>query len=119
VTQKYDMARVFAGHRRSDAGRRPHEDITYLVKLRNWLVHYRPRTVSPEDPYKLIDHVRGRFADNLFMTGSRNTWFPDHALGAGCAGWAVHAARAFVDEFVAVIGCRANYQIPGLLGEEP
>ena len=65
-----------------------HEDVTYLVKLRNWLVHYTPRTVSAEDPHTL-DHVRGRFADNALMAGGGNAWFPDHALGAGRAGWAV------------------------------
>ncbi len=119
VTKKYDMARVFAGHPHADAGRRPNEDVKYLVKLRNWSVHYRPRTVSEKDPHKLIDHVQGRFADNAFMAGSKNTWFPDHALGAGCAGWAVDTARAFADEFVTLVGCRANYQIPGLLGEQP
>ncbi len=68
VTKKYDMARVFAGHPHADAGRRPNEDVKYLVKLRNWSVHYRPRTVSEKDPHKLIDHVQGRFADNAFMT---------------------------------------------------
>ena len=118
VTKKYDMARAFAGHPRSDAGRRPHEDVTYLVKLRNWLVHYTPRTVSAEDPHTL-DHVRGRFADNALMAGGGNAWFPDHALGAGCAGWAVPSGRALVDEFVAVIGCRANYRITGPGWEQP
>jgi hypothetical protein len=112
VTKKYDLARAFAGCPRSDAGRRPHEDVTYVVKLRNLLVHYTPKTVSAEDPvYTRIYHVRSRFADNALMAGSGNAWFPDHALGAGCARWAVQSARAFGDEFVAVIGCKANYQI--------
>ena len=75
-------------------------------------MHYTPKTVSAEDPvYTHIYHVRSRFADNALMAGSGNAWFPDHALGAGCARWAVQSARAFGDEFVAVIGCKANYQI--------
>ena len=97
---------------------RPDEDVTYLVKLRNWLVHYTPRTVSAEDPHTL-DHIRGRFADNALMAGGGNAWFPDHALGAGCAGWAVPSVRAFVDEFLAVIGCRANCRITGPGWEQP
>ena len=35
---------------------------------------------------------------------------PDRALGAGCARWAVQTVRAFVDEFVAAMGCRADYR---------
>jgi hypothetical protein len=119
VTKKYDKARAFAGHPRSDADRPLHEDVKSVVDLRNWSVHYRPRWVSAEDQDTQFDHVRGRFADNAFMAGSGNTWFPDHALGAGCAGWAVQSVRAFVDEFVAVIGCKANYQIAGLFREQP
>ena len=37
------------------------------------------------------------------------------ALGAGCARWAAQTVRAFVDEFVAAMGCRADYNA-GLLG---
>jgi hypothetical protein len=38
------------------------------------------------------------FASNALMKGQRNVWFPDHALGAGCAKWAIDSARAFADE---------------------
>ncbi len=30
-----------------------------------------------------------------------NTWFPDHALSAGCATWTIGVVTAFTDE-----GCR-------------
>ena len=60
-----------------------------------------------------------RQGDFGLMAGGGNAWFPDHALGAGCAGWAVPSVRALVDEFVAVIGCRANYRITGPGWEQP
>ncbi len=111
ITKKYDMVRVFAAQPRADAGRRPNDDVKYLIKLRNWLLHYRPKTIGEKTPENVIDHVRGRFSDNPFLAGSGNLWFPDHALGAGCADWAVRSVRTFVDEFVAAVDCVANYQV--------
>jgi hypothetical protein len=45
------------------------------------------------------------------MAGAGNSYFPDHALGAGCAHWAHTAAVNFVDRFAAVLGLTLNYQI--------
>jgi hypothetical protein len=110
AVEKYDMARVYAGQLRSDAGRRPHQDVKALIDLRNWSVHYRPRTNSDANPDGLTRHLQGRFADNPLLPVGGGPWFPSYALGSGCAEWAVRSARAFADEFVAVVGCQANYQ---------
>jgi hypothetical protein len=101
---KYRMARILVGCEAADAGRRPHEDVRHVIKLRNWLTHYKPRTLGEESPDKLIDHIRGRFADNPLLERAGATWFPNHALSAGCAAWAVQSTHAFVDEFTQAIG---------------
>ena len=116
---KYDAAGVFAGHPRSDSSREPHQHLKVLIDLRNWSVHYRPRTMSADNPYTRFDQARTWFTENVLMAGSKNTWFPDKALGADCARWAVKTVRAFVDEFVDTVGCRANYRDLGPLGEQP
>jgi hypothetical protein len=84
-------------------------------------VHYRPQSYSDDerDLRANVEDARARIVENALMAGSNNPWFPDKALGAGCARWAVQTVRAFVDEFVTAMGCRADYQIPGLLGEQP
>jgi hypothetical protein len=44
------------------------------------------------------------------MSGSDNRYFPDKALGKGCAKWAVKSARNFADSFFKRIGIIPNYQ---------
>ena len=90
VRKRYDMARVFAGQPEADAGRSPNDDVRYVIDLRNWSVHYRPRGLSDANPHNVIDHVRRRFPDNALMASSNNAWFSDHALGAGCEPRAGH-----------------------------
>jgi hypothetical protein len=105
VVDKYRMVRVLADAPAADAGRRPHDDVAHLVRLRNWLVHNKPRDVGEDSPDKVIDHVRDRFAPNPFLDSpQRVSWFPNHALSAGCASWAVTSARTFAEEFVDAIG---------------
>ncbi len=105
VVDKYRMVRVLADAPAADAGRRPHDDVVHLVRLRNWLVHNKPRDVGEDSPDKVIDHVRDRFPANPFLDSpQRVAWFPNHALSAGCAAWGVTSAHTFADEFVTAIG---------------
>jgi hypothetical protein len=106
---KYRMARLLVGAPAADAGRRPHDDVVYVIRLRNWLVHNKPRDRGDDSPDQLIDHVRGRFPENPFLGNAQVSWFPEHALSAGCAQWALASVRAFVDEFVTAIGCTRTH----------
>lgn len=105
VIDKYQLVRALIDSPAADMGRRPQDDVVYVVKLRNWLVHNKPRDVGEDSPDKTIDHVRGRFDPNPYLDSpQRVAWFPNHALSASCAGWAVTSARAFVENFVTDIG---------------
>ena len=75
-------------------------------------MHYRPQSYSHGEPdlRAKIEHARARITDNALMAGANNPWFPDTALGAGCAQWAVDTVREFVDEFVVAMGCRSDYR---------
>jgi hypothetical protein len=120
--RKYDAARLFAGCPRTDTGRLPDQDVERVIKLRNWSVHYRPQSFSHDEPDRRarIEDARARIVpENALMAGTNNPWFPDKALGAGCASWALRTVRAFVDEFVTAVGCRADYQDLSLFGEQP
>lgn len=103
---KYRMARSLAGAPPADRGARPYDDVVYLIKLRNWLLRYRPKSLGETNPEKVIDHIRDRFAPSPLLSGDGGaSWFPNHALSAGCAEWAVASSVAFVEEFVTAIGC--------------
>jgi hypothetical protein len=118
---KYDAARLFAGCPRQDRGRLPDQDVPRVIALRNWSVHYRPQSYSHDEPdlRAKVEDARARIAENALMAGSNNPWFPDKALGAGCARWAVQTVRAFVDEFVDAVGCAADYRDLSMYDEQP
>ena len=121
ATDKYDSARLFAGCPRQDRGRLPDQDVPRVIALRNWSVHYRPQSYNHDEPdaRAKVEDARARIAENALMASASNPWFPDKALGAGCARWAVQTVRAFVDEFVAAVGCMADYQDFARYGEQP
>jgi hypothetical protein len=98
ILDKYDHALWLAKHKIMDRGVDPAQSAALLIALRNYLVHYKPENVGTSlDPPKLAKKLRGRFADNELMAGKRTPWFPNHAIGAGCAIWAHKTASAFVD----------------------
>jgi hypothetical protein len=110
--EKYNLALLASGHNRFESGEAPYQAADMLVRLRNHIVHYRPYEAAADDLIKLGKQLQSFnwFRDNRLMTGSGNPWFPDHALGAGCAEWAWRTARAMTDEFSARTGLRFNYQ---------
>src|SRR5690242_2986726 len=65
------------GAQRLDLSHRPNDDVTHVIKLRNWSVHYRPRTLSVTAQEGFLDHVRSWFGDTPFLClGEANWWIP-------------------------------------------
>ncbi|MET8140808.1 hypothetical protein ABZU32_10905 [Sphaerisporangium sp. NPDC005288] len=112
VLKKYDLALRLAGHESFDPGTKILTNARLLVQLRNYLVHYRPEFVGNDLTHRLGKSLEAsnRFAENELMKGSGNPWFPDRALGAGCADWAWRSARALTDEFARRMQLTLNYQ---------
>lgn len=116
---KYSALLEFTTGRPLDGGREPNQSMSYLIRLRNYLVHYKPADVGEAwDEPKLAQQLRGRFPDNALMAESGNAWFPDKALGAGCAQWAADHAKEFVDTWSDALGLRLNVH-QAVLGESP
>jgi hypothetical protein len=104
ILEKYDQTLWLARHKVTNRGVDPAQSAALVVALRNYFVHYKPENVDSRlDPPKLAKRLRGRFADNALMVGDRRPWFPDHAIGAGCARWAHETAFAFVDHWASLM----------------
>jgi hypothetical protein len=104
ILDKYDQALWLARHKVTDREVDPAQSAALVVALRNYFVHYKPENVGTQlDPPKLAKKLRGRFADNELMVGDRRPWFPDHAIGAGCAIWAHETASVFVDHWASLM----------------
>ncbi|MDX2381291.1 MAG: hypothetical protein QNM02_16205 [Acidimicrobiia bacterium] len=56
------------------------------------------------------DMLKDRFPSNGLMAGSGNPWWPDHALGAGCARWAHASAEALADFLVDETNVNPNHK---------
>ncbi len=97
VLEKYELLLLFAAQPQLDKGAEPYQSADLLIKLRNALVHYKSESVSADIEHRFTKALRGRFDDNRLMEGSGNPWWPDHALGAGCAQWAFESAMALAD----------------------
>jgi hypothetical protein len=110
ILDKYDLALQFAGQQAFDRGSAPYQDARIVIRLRNYFLHYKPHDVAVDTDHSIGAALKGKFLPNLLMVDSGNPWFPDQALGAGCAEWAWRSTRALSDAFASRIGLRLNYQ---------
>ena len=99
ILDKYRAALLCSGIDTFDKGQQPYQDAKLLIDLRNQLIHARPKTQNTGDVDDLCKRLMTRFKPSRLMINAANPYFPDHCLGAGCAGWAVVSAQAFADEF--------------------
>ena len=81
------------------SGRRPAQDASLLVELRNELVHYQGRAEGRTKGASLTVRLRQlRFALPAYLAGGgQMDFFPHQALVADCASWAVDTAARFID----------------------
>jgi len=116
LLEKYKMALVLADAEPFAIGRAPYDDARVLIQVRNTLVHYAPESI-PGDPYirgqedlhRLAKALRPRISVCPFYAEGNSFW-PDRALGHGCAEWALRSSLAFTDTFFAKLGKTPPYE---------
>lgn len=109
ILDKYRMALVCADKERMDKGVEPLQSANWLNKLRNELVHFKPkvRWIGQDDPLEVA--LEKKFKANPLIDPQR-PWFPEKALAAGCAQWACSVAVSLVDEWQARMGLTHSYR---------
>lgn len=110
LLDKIQLLLVFAEKDQFERGAQPFQDAALLIGLRNALIHYRPESIAADTDHRFTKSLRGRFDDNALMSGSGNAWWPDHALGAGCARWAYDSAKLIGDALSDKLGIEPNYR---------
>lgn len=110
ILDKYQMALRFAGKEPFQKGENPYQDAALVIKLRNYVTHYKPIDLDEKNKHKLDDMVKGKFLPNKMMEGSGNNFFPDKALGKGCAEWCLSSVKNFADAFFDKMNIEPNYQ---------
>lgn len=109
--EKYWMALTLAGAEPLDTESDLYRNARLVIRLQNALVHYKPMTFTQIDTSGLDEELHGKFPLNPFTVDRAEApFFPDKALGSGCAEWAVRSARAFAEAFFEELGIRPNYR---------
>jgi len=111
ILDKYQMALLFARKEPFSKGENPYQDAALVVKVRNYLTHFKPMTLDENNKHPLESKLITRFDPNKMMEGSENNFFPDKALGVGCAEWSLKSVKNFADEFFQRMGIKPNYQV--------
>jgi hypothetical protein len=109
LLDKYQMILVLGGHKPLERGAQPYQDTALVLRLRNALAHFQPENLSAEEQHRMADQLRRKFPENRLMAGSGNPSWPDHALGHGCAEWALHSVKVLADHVMKTIGIETNY----------
>jgi hypothetical protein len=109
LLDKIQLLLVFGEAEKLDPGAQPHQDAVALLSLRNALIHFRPEDVAADVDHRFTKRLQGKFADNALMAGAGNAWWPDHALGAGCAIWAFQSVKVTADACES-LGIKPNYK---------
>jgi hypothetical protein len=107
---KYQIALIIAGKEKFEEGKNPYQDASLVIDLRNFLTHYKPRTIGEDTNVKLTDKLRGKFQKCKMFEESGNPDFPDKILGKGCAEWSFKSVKNFADEFYKRMDIKPNYQ---------
>jgi hypothetical protein len=101
---KYQIALILARKPPFDKGDSKYQEATFLIRLRNALVHYKPEWDTDQREHKKIeDRLKSRFELNPF-TIPTDAFFPKRCLGHGCAEWAVKSGKVFINEFFDRLG---------------
>lgn len=114
TTEKYEIALALTHCDGIDHDSELHRNVRLTIRLQNALVHYKPSTLMQIDKSGFEEELHGKFPLNPLMTGAENPFFPDKALGSGCARWSTDVCRAYADAFFAEIGLTPNYRSAGI-----
>ncbi len=109
VLGKYELLLSFAGANPLDRGAEPFQSAKLLTLLRNRIVHFRPEDIGADTVVSGERALKRMFLPSQLLP-DKGPWWPNRALGAGCAHWAHSSAAAFADEVSARLGLMPNYQ---------
>ena len=110
TTEKYEIALALTQNEPLDHDDSVYRDVRLVIRIQNALVHYKPSTLMQIDKSGFDESLHGKFSLNPMMVGTENPFFPDKALGAGCARWGIDSCRRFADQFFDKLGVKPNYR---------
>lgn len=97
--EKYDAVLHLLSKRPMDKGRAPYQDALLLVKLRNYLIHYKSAWHDEQEGDNMLRGLRSKRHQPPRFIYPNQDFFPYQCLSAHCASWAVVTAASFITMF--------------------
>ncbi len=110
LLSKFQVALVCAGHERINEGAEPFQSAYVLQDLRDFIVHFKPETHWTDEDIKFVRKLRRKItAERENRQPIGHPWFPNKALGAGCADWACKTSIDFARTWHDRIGLASDF----------
>ena len=104
---KCQDALTATGHPRLNTGSGTGQTFDVVRRLRNALVHYKPEWEHGFITGALYNDLKNRLKGRENRQRIGEPWFPNKAVGAGCAEWAVDTSVAFALQWHTAMGLDA------------
>lgn len=105
ILDKYETTLLILNNKKLIKEKNPYQDMNLLNKLRNELVHYKPKWqyINNEEnlnPYKkILNGLQGKFNVNGKFNKDKYSEFPYQIICSGCSTWAYKSAAEFINYF--------------------
>jgi hypothetical protein len=116
ILDKYQLALSTFEKEIFEIGSNPFQDIQALIYFRNYLIHYKPETVSFSSENEILGYesnvekkIHGRLKVSDYWISLDHS-FPGKYLGAESAEWSLIKVKLFVKEFYQRIGFHYIYK---------
>lgn len=106
VIEKFQVALICADQDRISMGVEPGQTVKAMIRLRNDLVHFKPKTNWTDEEHHLQKELQPRLGTNPLTDSS--PWFPHQVLTPKCARVAYEAVIAFGAQWCSQMGVDWN-----------
>lgn len=111
ILHKYQVALSLADADSYDESKPPFVDADSLLRLRDALLTTTSDWTDKRGKQQTLEkRLRTKFPLNA-LADAKAPWFPDRALGAGCAMWTVKTVQTFSDDFCHRMGIPARARV--------
>lgn len=111
ILHKYQVALSLADADSYDESKPPFVDADSLLRLRDALLTTTSDWIDKRGKQQTLEkRLRTKFPLNA-LADAKAPWFPDRALGAGCAMWTVKTVQTFSDDFCHRMGIPARARV--------
>ncbi len=122
ILEKYDLFAGVYACKKLEKGISPYKDVALLIKIRNELVHHKPKWVESalddfgqaSSPCKIEKNFKKQFSLSKYHGGSP-TFVPHKCMSADCLRWGNEKSKEFISSFCSDI----NYNYPYFKDREP